>query len=198
MPAIDQQKIRQLMAEQGLSVSALSRKAGLSRQAAYHNLSPGQQPLRKSFLALASALGVSPLELLLPESSQSTPVSRIKQLLDECRAGRSRSFEVLPALLLMSGRTALPLLQDLPPLNHQLLAAALAVSQAVSRKGRLSDSISFHQARSTPGVAFFFGIGRLDPERAFQCTPEPMRPHLVFGSFEMSDFSRHMDHVVAG
>ena len=188
---VDTAAIRSLMKNQGLDMSALARRAGLSRQALYRFLKPDFTPLGDGFLAMTAALGVSPLCLLRDDEPRARDSQRIASLLQDAAHDDARAFEVLPANLLSALETGLHLPPLVPP-AYQLLAAAAEVARHLSGDQRLDPLIALHRAEVEPNLAFFFGARAMSAERIIAMTPEPMQRHLVFGAFALDDFRRHL------
>jgi transcriptional regulator with XRE-family HTH domain len=179
------------MEAQGLDVTSLARRCGLSRQGLYRILRADYRPLGKGFQSLARSLGVSPISLLEDHGDEADS-SEVIELLDQSAAAEPRAFELLPAALHRICRGSAFDLGELPPLHHRLVAAAAEVASALTSSSPLRACARRHARRCESGQAFFFASRFMSPDRIVTDTPEPMKKHLVFGAFEMSSFARHL------
>ena len=123
---VNTERAHQLMQARGMDISGLARTSGLSRQGVYRLLSKDYHPLGRGLQAMAAALGVSPLTLLA-DSADDAGGAEILQLVAQAAQGEPRAFELLPASLHQATPAALSRLEPLSPLQHQLLAAAVAL-----------------------------------------------------------------------
>jgi len=174
-----------------MTVAALARAAGISRQSLHHILRPGYSPINESLVSVADALGVSALCLLQEEDEGDPQLEELVSLLDAAAMRNARAFEMIPATLLGLKSIAAGRLDVPDPRKHQLLAAAAEVAASVAPSSRMESFIEHHASLVDPGTAIFFGAGLMDPERIVAGTPEPMKKHLVFGVFDLADFTRH-------
>jgi transcriptional regulator with XRE-family HTH domain len=186
-PAINGDRVDQLMRAMGLTLSELASRTHLTRQTVYNILRPGYQPFSKGLISIAEVLGVHPLDLLKnhPDASREIPA-----LVSQAAKGKARAFELLPAALFAAFADGTPVPGGYSQVQYRLLAAAAETVKAIS------GDIAFEKLAKVflpdrTGEAFFFGIGRMSPDRIVAMTPPPLKKHLVFGAFELGDFGRH-------
>jgi transcriptional regulator with XRE-family HTH domain len=189
---VDVGNVRALMAARQLDLTALAKRAGLSRQAVHRFLRPGHCPLSRGFVAVAEALGTSPVALLRSSGGRPLPWDEPLDLVRAAATGEARAFELLPAeVRKAAGRGYCPD-ETLAPVHHQLIAAAAEVALELAPSDRLRRIAARHAAAVEPGRAFFFAADLMSPDRIVVATPAPMARHLVFGAFAMDDFARHL------
>jgi transcriptional regulator with XRE-family HTH domain len=189
---VDIEEIRNLMQAKQMDISSLAARAGMSRQGLYRFLRPDYNPISKGFVSMAQALGVNATHLIKDDDNQADIWRYVTRLLQDATQGEARAFEVLPAHLLRALKEGFPKI-DLPSTTHcQLAVAAAEIAHSFKPHPTLERFISQHGVFSSPGRAFFFASELMSPERIVATTPEPMKRHLVFGSFDMTDFKRHM------
>jgi len=183
--------VRRLMDAQGLDMSGLARACRMSRQGVYRLLGDDYRPLGRGFQALAKTLGVSPLTLL-EDPKDDAETAELINLVEQSAAGEPRAFEMLPAHLHHFASGSTYDLGEQLPVHHQLLAAAAEVAADLTSSETLRACARFHTREREVGRAFFFASRFMTAERIVTSTPQPMQAHLVFGSFEMSSFARHL------
>jgi transcriptional regulator with XRE-family HTH domain len=173
-----------------LGLSGLADRAGLSRQGLHRLLRPGHRPLAAGLEAVSAALDVDALGLLYSAGAKESDWENLRPLLEAAEGGNPRAFEELPATLDLPARPA-ELPAELPPVQHQLLAAAADLAAALWPRPWLPGFVSEQAGRVPAGQAFLFDLKMTGLERLAAATPEPMRRQRVFGVFELSDFARH-------
>ena len=187
---VNTERVHQLMQARGMDISGLARSSGMSRQGVYRLLSKDYHPLGRGLQAVAAALGISPLTLLAG-SADDVGGAEILQLVAQAAQGEPRAFELLPALLHQATPAAWSVLEQLSPLQHQLLAAAAELVGELTSSVEMVTFAAQHAQHREPGRAFFFASRFMPVERIMDETPEPMKRHLVFGSFNIDSFRRH-------
>ena len=187
---VDTELVHQLMRARGMDISNLARVSGLSRQGVYRLLSKSYHPLGRGLHAMAAALGISPLTLL-KDSAEDARHAEILQLVSQAAQGEPRAFELLPASLHQATPAALSRLEPLPPLGHQLLAAAAELAGELASSSEMVAVAAHHALRREPDRAFFFASRFMPADHIVEKTPDPMKRHLVFGSFDIASFARH-------
>jgi transcriptional regulator with XRE-family HTH domain len=187
---VDHERVRELSAARGLSLTALAQRAGLSRQGLHRLLRQDAGVLPRGLEAVAEALGVDALSLLRSGERGEALWDRLAPLLRTAAQGAPRAFEELPALLrLPAAPRDIP--ASLPQAEHQLLAAAGEMAQALWPRRWLPAFVARQAERVAPGQAFLFGLEMMTMERLASATPAPMRRQRVFGAFTLEDFARH-------
>ena len=188
---LDTKKIRTVLEDKGMSVTALARDTGLSRQAIHHLLKPGYRPMPESVTRVADALGLELAEMLMSNDGNVQSRELFANLVRKARKGNARAFELLPAHLSRDpglGRS----LEDEDATTHVLLAAAAAVAAQLRPGRQIEAAVSYHSERAGSGTSYLFESKFEPVEAVINRTPEPMRTQLVFGAFKIEDFGRHM------
>ena len=190
--AVEAETVRALMSARGLDVTALAKRAGLSRQAVHRLLQPGHCPVSRGFVAVAEALGVSTVAILGDAAAPRGPWQEATATARSAATGDARSFEMLPASVRSASASGAGRVDSLEPVLCQLIAAAAQVADALKPSKRMRRVAAEHAASAEPGRAFFFAADLMSPERIVVSTPPAMARHLVFGAFSMDAFARHL------
>lgn len=177
------------MEREGLTPTALARRAGLSRQAVYRLLDPAYDPFPQGFRRVAEVLGRPP-ELLVRSAVPET-ATRIEALLRAAAAADPRAFEVLPGALHVAGARDRLAVRPEGDSERRLLAAAAEYAYAVAPDLALRLWIDELASTLPPHLPFFFGARWMDAERIVSATPAPFARHLVFGAFDEGSLRRH-------
>lgn len=181
-------RVREVLAARGLDVSALAKRSGLSRQAAYRMLDPAYEPFSEGFRAIARALEVDPADLVGPRSGA---VDEVSAVLKDAAQGDARAFEVLPAELARLSLRELERLAPADPDELRLLTAAGEILHAHRPEAALRGLLDTWSSRLAPTRCFAFGARVLGLERLAERSPALLLRHGVLGAFDLADFARH-------
>lgn len=185
--------LQEVMKDSGVGVAELARKAGVSRQTVYNLLQPDFDPISPGVRKVARALQVDPRDLLPREDDLSIRAAKILDVLRAAaRRKESRAFEVLPALLAEADPDSVSSIRPSTDAEVRVLGAALAMAAGLTGKPHLDSLAEALLRLEDPHQALFFGKLSLDPVTIIERTPDPLRPHRVFGAFTEDLFRRHL------